>query len=723
MCAIIGVFNADKAMSKVLSGLRIMQDRGRDSYGLIIDNANLIHNKTLKGLQSFKIKQTPNKQSVLGHALHSIVGYQPQPFYDNQSKSSFAANCEIYNWKELCAKHKIAAQNDAELLFKLINLRGIEKIKEILKELDGVYAFAYQNQSHVCIARDILGVKPLWYGYDKNKGFVFASERKALVEHFEYEAIEELNPRCIIIYNKTSHNISSVKRQFFKITPLHKKPYETLKKETLGLLTSAIAKRIPDQPFGLLFSGGIDSVFIAMICKRLGVDFTCYTAAIDEPGLKVSEDLVYAQKAAKKLGLKLNIRKIRLAEAEKYLKTVVPLIEDNNVVKVGVGLTFYLACENARKENIKVIFSGLGSEEIFAGYERHKQSSDINQECLSGLRKIYERDTYRDDVITMNNNLELRLPFFDKELVSYALNIPVKYKIKDEINKLILREIAQDLGLDDEFALRKKRAAQYGSRIDKALAKLAKKRGFRFKSEYLKTFYDAKNVRLGALFSSGKDSLYAMYLMHKQGYDINCLISIKSKNPDSYMFHTPNIDLVSLQAQALEIPIIIQETAGEKELELESMEIALKEAMKKYKIQGIVTGALFSTYQRDRIEKIADNLGLKVFSPLWHMNQEYEMRQLIAQEFEFIFSSIAAYGLDKSWLGKRITEKHVDNLVELNKKIGINIAGEGGEFESLVLDMPMFKKKLKIISSRIAEDGPETAKFIVEKAELVDKAA
>ena len=723
MCAIIGVFNADKAIGKVLSGLRIMQDRGRDSYGLIIDNANLIHNKTLKGLQSFKIKQTPNKQSVLGHALHSIVGYQPQPFYDNQSKSSFAANCEIYNWKELCAKHKIAAQNDAELLFKLINLRGIENIKEILKELDGVYAFAYQNQSHVCIARDILGVKPLWYGYDKNKGFVFASERKALVEHFEYEAIEELNPRCIIIYNKTSHNISFVKRQFFKITPLHKKPYETLKKETLGLLTSAIAKRIPDQPFGLLFSGGIDSVFIAMICKRLGVDFTCYTAAIDEPGLKVSEDLVYAQKAAKKLGLKLNLRKIRLAEAEKYLKTVVPLIEDNNVVKVGVGLTFYLACENARKENIKVIFSGLGSEEIFAGYERHKQSSDINQECLSGLRKIYERDTYRDDVITMNNNLELRLPFFDKELVSYALNIPVKYKIKDEINKLILREIAQDLGLDDEFALRKKRAAQYGSRIDKALAKLAKKRGFRFKSEYLKTFYDAKNVRLGALFSSGKDSLYAMYLMHKQGYDINCLISIKSKNPDSYMFHTPNIDLVSLQAQALEIPIIIQETAGEKELELESMEIALKEAMKKYKIQGIVTGALFSTYQRDRIEKIADNLGLKVFSPLWHMNQEYEMRQLIAQEFEFIFSSIAAYGLDKSWLGKRITEKHVDNLVELNKKIGINIAGEGGEFESLVLDMPMFKKKLKIISSRIAEDGPETAKFIVEKAELVDKAA
>src|SRR3989338_4565973 len=174
------------------------------------------------------------------------------------------------------------------------------------------------------------------------------------------------------------------------------------------------------------------------------------------------EDLVFSEKVAKKLGLNLKIIKIKLKDIEKYLKKIVPLIEDSNVVKVGVALTFFAACEEAKKDKCKVIFSGLGSEEIFAGYHRHKQSQNINKECLFGLLKIYERDTYRDDVITMYNNLELRLPFLDKKLVSYALRIPEKYKFDGKTEKKILRKAAITLGLNQEFAWRKKKAAQYG---------------------------------------------------------------------------------------------------------------------------------------------------------------------------------------------------------------------------------------------------------------------
>jgi len=120
----------------------------------------------------------------------------------------------------------------------------------------------------------------------------------------------------------------------------------------------------------------------------------------------------------------------------------------------------------------------------------------------------------------------------------------------------------------------------------------------------------------------------------------------------------------------MNIPLIEQKTLGEKEKELKDLEKAISAAKKKHKIEGVVTGALYSTYQRDRIEKICDKLGLKMFSPLWHFGQEREMRQLVREGFKFLMSSIAAEGLNKNWLGRIITNKDVDKLSELNKKIG-----------------------------------------------------
>jgi asparagine synthase (glutamine-hydrolysing) len=209
---------------------------------------------------------------------------------------------------------------------------------------------------------------------------------------------------------------------------------------------------------------------------------------------------------------------------------------------------------------------------------------------------------------------------------------------------------------------------------------------------------------LGVLFSSGKDSTYAAYVMKKQNYEITCLITIKSENPDSYMFHTPAIEIAELQAEAMGIPIIFKKTKGEKEKELEDLEKAIIEAKEKYKIDGIVTGALFSDYQRSRVEKICDKLGLKIFSPLWHIDQEKEMRQIIDSGFEIVMAAIAAEGLDKKWLMKVLTQNDVDKLVELNKKYKINIAGEGGEFETLVLNCPLFKKRITIKNYEIVVD-------------------
>jgi len=228
-------------------------------------------------------------------------------------------------------------------------------------------------------------------------------------------------------------------------------------------------------------------------------------------------------------------------------------------------------------------------------------------------------------------------------------------------------------------------------------------------------------MKLGALFSSGKDSSYALYLMQKEGHEIKCLITIKSKNPDSFMFHTPNIDITRLQAEAMGIPLIEEETEGNKEDELKDLEKVIKRAKEEYGIEGVTTGALFSEYQSQRIEKICNKLGLKVFSPLWHKDQETELYELIEHGFEVMITAIAADGLDKSWLGREINEKTIEDLKKINKKTQLNISAEGGEYESLVLDAPMFKKKICIKKAKKIMLDKYQGIYKIESAELSSK--
>ncbi|PIN73562.1 ATP-binding protein [Candidatus Woesearchaeota archaeon CG10_big_fil_rev_8_21_14_0_10_45_16] len=684
MCGIIGVFNHKDAVQQAEMALAILKNRGKDGSNIV----------------------TLDKVNVLGHTLHAVVNHVLQPI---KKEGILTANCEIYNWEELNKKYGFSAENDAELLLQFLDRSGVEKIEE----LDGVFAFGYLKDNILILARDLLGVKPLWLVHTTD-GFAFASEKKAL-EKLGHVDIQELNPRSILFYNIKDNNLEVKKRKFFDHLPEHTESYGSIKEKTEELLEKAIQKRIPNKKFGLLFSGGIDSTFLAKHFKDKGYDFTCYTAVLESE--TVPSDLESAQKVAKELGLTLKIKKIKQEDVPAYLQKIVPLIEDSNVVKVGVALTFYLACEMAKEDGCKVIFSGLGSEEIFAGYERHKRSANINQECVSGLLKMYERDLYRDDVLTMDNNLELRLPFLDKKLVDYCLKISEKHKIKEDVTKYILRDIAEGKGLPHEFAFRKKTAAQYGSRFDNALGKLARQNSFSSKSSYLRTFYHSHNLKLGVLFSSGKDSLSAAYIMQKQNYGLACLITLKSKNPDSYMFQTAGTELVELQAEAMGLPLVEVETAGEKELELQDLEKAISLAKEQYKVEGIVSGALFSTYQRDRIEKICDKLGLKIFSPLWHKPQEQHMKEVIGNKLEVVITAVAADGFDRSWLGRRVDEKMLSDLQKLN----LNVAGEGGEFESLVLDSPLFHKKIKLVKTRKEMDSACSGRLIIEEAELMEK--
>lgn len=212
-------------------------------------------------------------------------------------------------------------------------------------------------------------------------------------------------------------------------------------------------------------------------------------------------------------------------------------------------------------------------------------------------------------------------------------------------------------------------------------------------------------MKLGILFSGGKDSMYAAYLAKKNNYQLSCLITIQSENPDSYMFHTPSIDCVKKQTELIKIPIIIVRTKGEKEKELKDLELAIIKAIKRYKIEGIVSGAVESVYQSTRIQKICNKLNIECFNPLWLKNQEELLKDIIKNKFEVIITGVFAYPLNKKWLGRKINKRFIKDIKELYEKYGISISGEGGEIESFVVNCPLFKRKLEIKSYKDFGEG------------------
>lgn len=208
-------------------------------------------------------------------------------------------------------------------------------------------------------------------------------------------------------------------------------------------------------------------------------------------------------------------------------------------------------------------------------------------------------------------------------------------------------------------------------------------------------------MNCAVLFSGGKDSTYAAYIVKKNNYKLSCLISIFSENPESYMFHTPSISKVVKQAEMMEMPLIIQKTTGEKEFELDDLFDAIMKAKYEFHIDGVITGAVESAYQASRIQKICYDLDLECFNPLWQKNQLELMKKLIEEDFNIILTGVFAYPFDKSWLGKKIDQRFLNDIEELHDKYKINPAGEGGEYETFVLNCPLFKRGLRIIDKNI----------------------
>jgi ABC transporter with metal-binding/Fe-S-binding domain ATP-binding protein len=226
-------------------------------------------------------------------------------------------------------------------------------------------------------------------------------------------------------------------------------------------------------------------------------------------------------------------------------------------------------------------------------------------------------------------------------------------------------------------------------------------------------------MRLGVLFSGGKDSTLALHKASEKE-EVVCLITLVSQNKESFMFHTPNIDITSLQAEAMGLPLIQKVTEGKPEEELKDLEEAIAQAVKDFQIEGVVSGAVESVYQSERIQRVCSRLGVWCFNPLWKRNQKALLEEIVAKGFKVIISGIFAYPLDRSWLGKEIDKELIEKLVFLGKEFGLSPSGEGGEIETTVLDAPLFKKKIEVLDYETEANG-NSGVFRIKRARLTAK--
>ena len=503
MCGIAGIKTTNNEYSvgnDLLKMLNSIKHRGPDGSGIFVDGTTIHDN--LQNLTA------PNGLFGMGHNLLSIVGTEvSQPI--EKHNLVLVANAEIYNFKQIknCIDDKYNTDSDCEVIISLVKrfYKGslISAVKKSLDFLDGDYAFAIYDGNDCVVVRDELGVKPVYYGHDDLRGVsAYASERKALwsiglkhintlsPDHLLYNGIPlkienrqtpnlKLSKKCIDIYPKTPLNDSNmINDQLDNIdrkVRINSKDKLELKNDIRELLIGSVEKRTRGlSNVGIIFSGGVDSTIIAKISDDLGVDTTLYTA-----GHETSSDINFAKKTATDMGLPLKIKTLEVKDVKRYTELVLNAIEEFNIMKLGVGIPSYVASEMAHSDGVKVVMSGQGADEIFAGYHRYIQSyidngENVQEDLIEDVKNLYHVNLQRDDAVTMANSVELRVPYLDPELVYMVLQVPIKYKLdngKENLRKCILREIASDIGVPSEIVRRPKKAAQYGSGIHKILVK------------------------------------------------------------------------------------------------------------------------------------------------------------------------------------------------------------------------------------------------------------
>lgn len=459
MCLIAGGIGKnirERFISMIITG----KHRGEDSFGVWTDSG------VLKSHDFSEVSVIPDGRIGLLQCRLAMTGSldHNQPFHND---FSLVHNGEIYNHRHLRAYLEgkgvsFESDVDSEAILRLLKYflmkKGIgveEAIRKAMLMLEGDYAVAFSDGERIYLFRDPIGVRPLYYSPN---GF-FASEKKVLWAIGEEATPVQPGELVVLsregVYRRRVFNILELKGG-----PL---PLERAKLALMKTLVHAVRVRVGKRT-GVLFSGGLDSSLIALIASNYS-KVTLYTA-----GTEGSPDLEWARKVSDELGLPLNEYVFDFDDVREAVPRVAFAIEDPNPMNLAIGIPLYFATKLAREDGCKLLLSGQGADELFGGYAKYLERPELME---SDLLDMGEKNLARDDKIAMLNSVEGRVPFLDLAVVSISLRTPLEYKIQNGVRKAILREVATELGLPLQIANRDKKAAQYGSRAQKLLEKLA----------------------------------------------------------------------------------------------------------------------------------------------------------------------------------------------------------------------------------------------------------
>ncbi len=210
-----------------------------------------------------------------------------------------------------------------------------------------------------------------------------------------------------------------------------------------------------------------------------------------------------------------------------------------------------------------------------------------------------------------------------------------------------------------------------------------------------------------SLFSGGKDSSWALYRGLEADLDVSRLLTVHPAG-DSYMYHTPATELAGLAAESIGVDLTevspadfgaddVDDAGAQGDAELEPMEAALREiaAEDDVDLAGVTAGAVESEFQTSRIQRMCDRLGIDLFAPLWQEDPVGLAEAMFDAGFEIRIVQVAAYGLDESWLGRRYDADALADLLDLREEYGVHPLGEGGEFETYVVDGPHMRRRIE----------------------------
>lgn len=627
----------------------------------------------------------------LSHCLHSVVGNVAQPL---EGKGVFAANCEVYNWRELAETHGVYARNDAHLVFELLErldddvfIRSANdsmidpRLSSLLGEFSGSYAIVYIRAGFLFALRDPLGIRPIIYASD-----AISSSHEAL------QAVGrsgvELHPRRMLWWNLNAGGDEATARGTAYIPAAFTRSPRSFDEE----LVDAVVERFPESgPVFVLLSGGVDSSLVAAIASQhretIGV-----TVSAQGPQ---SSDHEAALKVAEALDIDVLEVIVDSEEIPAAALDIARAIGEPHALKVTTALTTYFAARAVSELGGKVLLSGFGADEVLVAYSRGKLNYAMLAESWAQLLKLWESNALKEDASSMRHTVEVRYPYLDLDVIAAGWKgLTPSYETKPAV-----RDALRSRGLVD-IADRPKKASQYGSRLDGVLSKHVRSLDLS-KSEFLSR--SASGKRVGVLVSGGKDSLYAAFLLKRFCYELTCMMGIASENLDSYMFHTPTTNVLPAVADRLGLPLVLESSPGVKERELDALRTALSRAIADHAIVAIGCGAIKSNYQRDRLLLLCEEFGLSLHAPLWQFDELTYAQQLDDYGFSVIVTRVAADGLVAEDVGRMFSLEWAKSLAER----GISPVGEGGEFETLVLDCPLYSSPIAVKLENVVRDGSD----------------